>query len=290
MTTNEPVFSTAVALEALRNLRRAAPLTHCITNYVTANDCANVLLAFGASPIMADEPEEVEEIVALSSGLVVNLGTLNRSTVDATFAAARRANELGIPAVLDPVGVGASRLRTETARRLLDEIRFAAIRGNVSEIATLAFGTGSTRGVDAAVADAVSESNRRAIAERLREFAAAFRTTVVASGALDLVVDAERFATVRNGSPWAVRITGAGCMSTAVLGACVAANRARVWEAAVAATAAFGVCGEIAERRTVERGGGTATFRTELIDAASTTEAERFVELLRVEAETFGGV
>ncbi|MBR2006146.1 MAG: hydroxyethylthiazole kinase [Thermoguttaceae bacterium] len=285
MTTKEPIWTAATAVEALRNLRRAAPLTHCITNYVTANDCANVLLAFGASPIMADEPAEVEEIVALSSGLVVNLGTLNRSTVDAAFAATRRANELGIPAVLDPVGVGASRLRTETARRLLNEFRFAAIRGNVSEIGALAFGTGSTRGVDA-----VSESNRRAVAERLREFAAAFRTTVVASGALDLVVDAERFATVRNGSPWAARITGAGCISTAVLGACVAANRARVWEAAVAATAAFGVCGEIAERRTVERGGGTATFRTELIDAASTTEPERFAELLRVETERFGGV
>lgn len=290
MTTKEPIWTATTAGEALQNLRREAPLTHCITNYVTANDCANVLLAFGASPIMADELEEVEEIVALSSGLVVNLGTLNRSTVDATFAAARRANELGIPAVLDPVGVGASRFRTETARRLLSEIRFAAIRGNVSEIAALAFGTGATRGVDAAVSDAVSESNRRAVAERLREFAAAFQTTVVASGALDLVVDAERFATVRNGSPWAARITGAGCMSTAVLGACVAANRARVWEAAVAATAAFGVCGEIAERRTVERGGGTATFRTELIDAASTTEPERFAELSRVEAETWNGV
>ncbi|MBQ5789827.1 MAG: hydroxyethylthiazole kinase [Thermoguttaceae bacterium] len=283
-------FSAATAVEALRNLRRAAPLTHCITNYVTANDCANVLLAFGASPIMADAPEEVEEIVALSAGLVVNIGTLNRSTVDASFAAARRANELGIPAVFDPVGVGASRLRTETARRLLSEIRFAAIRGNVSEIAALAFGTGSTRGVDASVADAVSESNRRAVAERLREFAAAFRTTVVASGALDLVVDAERFATVRNGSPWAARITGAGCMSTAALGACVAANRERVWEAAVAATAAFGVCGEIAERRTVERGGGTATFRTELIDAASTTPPERLATALRVETETFADV
>lgn len=290
MTTNESVFSPTAAVEALRNLRRAAPLTHCITNYVTANDCANVLLAFGASPIMADAPEEVEEIVALSAGLVVNLGTFNRSTVDAAVAVGRRANELGIPAVLDPVGVGASTFRTETARRLLNEIRFDAIRGNVSEIAALAFGTGSTRGVDAAVSDAVSESNRRAVAERLREFAAAFRTTVVASGALDLVVDAERFATVRNGSPWAARITGAGCMSTAVLGACVAANRERIWEAAVAATAAFGVCGEIAERRTVERGGGTATFRTELIDAASTTEPERFAEFLRVEAERFGGV
>ncbi len=288
MTTKEPVFEAATAVETLRNLRRAAPLTHCVTNYVTANDCANVLLAFGAAPIMADEPEEVEEIVALSTGLVVNLGTLDRSTITAASAALRRANELGIPATLDPVGVGATRLRTETARRLLNEFRFAAIRGNASEIAALAFGTGSTRGVDAAVADAVSESNRRAVAERLREFAARFQTTVVASGALDLVVDERRFATVRNGSPWAARITGAGCMSTAVLGACVAANPGRVWEAAVSATAALGVCGEIAERRTVERGAGTATFRTELIDAASTTAAERFAELLRVEAESFG--
>lgn len=289
MTAEKPVFSTET-VEALRNLRRAAPLTHCITNYVTANDCANVLLAFGASPMMADAPEEVEEIVALSAGLVVNLGTLNRSTVDAAVAALRRANELRIPATLDPVGVGASRFRTETARRLLSEFQFAAIRGNVSEIGALAFGTGSTRGVDAAISDAVSEANRRTVAERLREFAAAFRTTVVASGALDLVVDERRFATIRNGSPWAARITGAGCMSTAFLGACVAANSTRVWEAAVAATAAFGVCGEIAERRTVERGGGTATFRTELIDAASTAAPELLAAALRVETESFADV
>lgn len=287
--TNEQIFSPSTVVETLWNLRRAAPLTHCITNYVTVNDCANVLLAFGASPVMADDPGEVEEIVGLASGLVINIGTLNRSTIPAMFAAGRRANELGIPAVLDPVGAGASSLRTETAFRLMREIRFAAIRGNVSEIAALAFGTGSTRGVDAAVADAVSETNRRAVAERLREFAAAARTTVVASGALDLVVDERRFATVRNGSPWAARITGAGCASTAVLGACVAANPGRIWEAAVSATAVVGVCGEIAERFARERGAGTATFRTATIDAASTTEPERFAELLRVEAEVFAG-
>lgn len=280
-------FLPSEATKLLKNLRQKRPLTHCITNYVTANDCANVLLAFGASPIMADEPEEAGEIVALSAGLYINLGTLNRTSIEAMFEAGRRANALGIPATLDPVGVGASTLRTETARRLLNEIQFAAIRGNVSEIMSLIFGTGSTKGVDAAVADAVSEANRRTTAERLREFAEAFQTTIVATGASDLVVDAERFATIRNGSAWAMRITGAGCMASAAVCACVAANPSQVWEAAVAATAAFGVCGETAERRAKA---GTATFRTALIDAASTAEPEQLTAAFRVETERFGAV
>ena len=287
--TKEAVFLATAAVETLRNLRRAAPLTHCITNYVTASDCANVLLAFGASPIMADEPDEVAEIVARADALYLNLGTLNRTTIEAMFEAGRRANELGIPATLDPVGVGASELRTKIARRLMSEIRFAAVRGNVSEIAALAFGNGTTRGVDADVSDALTESNLRAGAERLRGFATAFQTTIVASGAVDLVVDAERWAAVRNGSAWAARIAGAGCMLSAVLCACVAANPERTWEATVAATAAFGVCGEIAERRTKSRGAGTATFRAELIDAASATEPEALAAAFRVEAESFGG-
>lgn len=143
--------------ELLENVRRKKPLIHAITNYVTVNDCANLLLACGASPIMADEIEEAEEIASLCSGLCVNIGTLNQNTIPSMFAAGKKANALGRPAVLDPVGAGASNLRTQTARRLLEEVKFTVIRGNISEIKALATGTGTTRGVDADVADTVTD-------------------------------------------------------------------------------------------------------------------------------------
>ena len=143
--------------EIFENVRRNAPLIHNITNYVTVNDCANMLLACGASPIMADDPEDALEITDICNGLNINIGTLNRRTIPAMFAAGKRANELGHPVVLDPVGAGASTLRTETALGLLKEVKFTVIRGNVSEIKTLALGSGNTKGVDANVADRVTE-------------------------------------------------------------------------------------------------------------------------------------
>ena len=133
----------------LDEVRRISPLVHCITNYVTVNDCANVLLACGASPVMADDERETEEIVSIASALVINIGTLNSRTIPSMFKAGRRANELGLPVVLDPVGAGASSLRTATAMELIKEIDFAVIRGNISEITTIAGGESRTRGVDA---------------------------------------------------------------------------------------------------------------------------------------------
>ena len=145
--------------EMLDRVREMHPLIHNITNYVTVNDCANILLACGGSPIMADDPEEVEEITSICSGLNLNIGTLNSRTIPSMLLAGKRSNELGHPVVLDPVGAGASALRTKTALELLEKIRFAVIRGNISEIRTLAAGNGTTRGVDADLADAVTEEN-----------------------------------------------------------------------------------------------------------------------------------
>ena len=133
----------------MQNVREKVPLIHNITNYVTVNDCANILLACGGSPIMADDPAEVEEITSLCQGLTINMGTLNSTKVTSMLLAGKKANELGHPIVLDPVGAGASAFRTESALKLLNEVRFSVIRGNISEIKTLAFGTGSTKGVDA---------------------------------------------------------------------------------------------------------------------------------------------
>ena len=145
--------------DIFENVRKNRPLIHNVTNYVTVNDCANILLACGASPIMADEKEEVAEITSICAGLVVNIGTLNSRTIASMRIAGKRANELNRPVVLDPVGAGASKLRTETATSLLEEIKFAVIRGNISEIKTLALGVGTTKGVDADVADKVTEEN-----------------------------------------------------------------------------------------------------------------------------------
>ena len=132
--------------QIFENVRRKAPLIHNITNYVTVNDCANMLLACGGSPIMADEQDEAVEITAICGRLNINIGTLNQRTIPAMFAAGKRANELGHTVVLDPVGAGASGLRTDTAVQLLEKIQFSVIRGNISEIKTLAFGSGTTNG------------------------------------------------------------------------------------------------------------------------------------------------
>ena len=169
----------------LDQIRAASPLIHCITNYVTVNDVANVLLAIGARPIMADDPEEVEEITALCAGLCLNIGTLNARTIPSMLAAGKRARALGHPVVLDPVGAGASRLRTATALRILDEVRPTLIRGNISEVRTLAVGAGTTQGVDANAADAVTEDNLAAAAELLRAFAARTEAIVAVTGAID---------------------------------------------------------------------------------------------------------
>ena len=185
----------------LDQIRAASPLVHCITNYVTVNDVANVLLAIGARPIMADDPEEVEEITALCAGLCLNIGTLNARTIPSMLTAGKHARALGHHVVLDPVGAGASRLRTETALRILHEVRPTVIRGNISEIRTLAVGSGTTQGVDANAADAVTEENLAATADFLRAFAARAEAIVVVTGAIDLVTDGVTVYAVRMGAP-----------------------------------------------------------------------------------------
>lgn len=150
--------------KAVKNVRRNAakrqkkrPLIHSITNFVTVNDCANILSACGASPIMADDEREAAEITSACDGLCINIGTLSSRTIPSMLAAGKKANELCHPVVLDPVGVGASQFRTDTAFKLLNNIHFSVIRGNISEIKTLALGTGSAKGVDADIADRFTE-------------------------------------------------------------------------------------------------------------------------------------
>ena len=238
------------------NLRRTCPLIHNITNYVTVNDCANMVLACGASPIMADDAAEVEDITTICGGLNINIGTLNSRTITSMLLAGKKANALGHPVVLDPVGAGASRLRTDTAYRLLRDVKFAVIRGNISEIKTLASGTGTTKGVDADVADKVTEENLDSAVAFAKKFAAQTGAVIAITGAIDIVADAQK----------AYVITGTGCQLSALTAAFVTANPGHPLEAAAAAVCAMGLAGEIAHKRLTPQD-GNATYRSYIIDA-----------------------
>lgn len=251
------------------NVQTKHPLVHCITNYVTVNDCANILLACGASPIMADDILEVEEITSLCQALVINIGTLNERTIDSMIKAGKRANELGNPVILDPVGAGASTLRTGTALRLLDSIRFSVIRGNISEIKTLYRGTGSTHGVDADAADALNQGNIDGMVALAKDLSLRTGAVIVITGVTDLVADAHHALLLHNGHPMMSKVTGTGCMLSAMLGAFCAANPADPFHAAAAAVSTMGVCGEAAFERLQISGGGTGSFKIYMIDALS---------------------
>lgn len=258
----------------LERVRGTSPLVHCITNYVTVNDCANILLACGASPIMADDLREAAEITSLCAGLDINIGTLNERTIPSMFNAGRRAAELGHPVLLDPVGAGASGLRTDTARGLLAEIPFAAVRGNASEIKTLAVGSGATQGVDAAAADALGEDTIASAVAMARGFARQTGAVVIITGAVDLVTNADDTLLIRNGHPMMARITGSGCMLSAMMTAYLAANPDQPLEAAAAAVCAMGICGEQAAERVQAQRSGNASLRTYLIDAICNLDGE----------------
>ena len=249
----------------LDNVRKNAPLIHNITNYVTVNDVANVLLACGGSPIMSDDIQDVEDITAICGGLNINIGTLNQNTIPSMFAAGRKANALGHPVVLDPVGAGASALRTQTALKLLEEVKFTVIRGNISEIKALAAGAGTTRGVDADVADAVTEDNLDASIAFAKAAAARFGAVVAITGAIDLVAGGQTCYVIRNGRPEMGKITGTGCQLSGLTAAYVTANPDPL-EAAAAAVASMGLAGETgwANMRPAD---GNATYRNRIIDA-----------------------
>lgn len=257
----------------LENVRTRSPLVHNITNYVTVNDVANILLASGASPIMADDIGEVEDITTICAGLNINIGTLNSRTIPGMFAAGRKASELGHPVLLDPVGAGASALRTNTARELAAQIPFTVIRGNISEIKALAAGSGSTKGVDADVADAVTEDNLDAGVAFAKAAASQFGTIVAITGAIDLVADENTCYVIRNGRAEMGRITGTGCQLSGLLTAYLAANPRNELEAAAAAVSSMGLAGELAWVRMAE-GDGNSTYRNRIIDAINLMDGE----------------
>lgn len=250
----------------IENVRKNVPLVHNITNYVTVNDVANMLLACGGSPIMSAEPEDVEDITSICGGLNINIGTLTKSSIEGMLRAGRKASELQHPILLDPVGAGASALRTNTALQLMEQLKLTVIRGNISEIKTLALGSGTTKGVDADVADAVTEATLDQAVAFVKQFAAKAGTIVAITGAIDLVSDGEKCYVIRNGRPEMGKITGTGCQLSGMMTAFLVANPENQLEAAAAAVCAMGLAGEIGWSR-MQEGDGNATYRNRIIDA-----------------------
>jgi len=232
-------------------------------------------LACGASPVMADDIREVEEITSICSGLYLNIGTLNERTVQSMLAAGKKANEPGRPVVIDPAGAGASRLRTETVLQLIEEIDVAVIRGNISEIKALALGGGSTKGVDADAEDAVDAASLDRAVTFAKDFAKRTNAVISISGAIDIVADAEKAYCVYNGLPQMSKVTGTGCQLSAVTTAYVAANPDHPLEAAAAAVCLVGLCGEIGMSRMREHH-GNASYRDYIIDAVDNLTVEEF--------------
>lgn len=253
----------------LNAIRNKSPLVHNITNYVTVNDCANILLAIGASPIMADDKNEAAEITSISNALVINIGTLNERTIESMILAGRKANELNIPVILDPVGAGASKFRTETAYRLLETIKFCVIRGNLSEIKALNSGSCSTKGVDASNNDQINESTLESIIEFAKSFSKKVDCIAAITGAMDIISNGVENYTIYNGNSHMSKITGTGCMLTSLIGGFCGANPEKLMDATVNAVCAMGICGEQALEKMIAENSGTASLKVHLIDCIS---------------------
>ncbi len=264
--------------EIVHNVRSKAPLVHNITNYVTVNDCANIILASGGSPVMADNDQEVEDIVSISNSLVINIGTINESVVSAMVKAGRKANELGRPVVLDPVGIGASKLRTVVVNQLLEKVKFSVIRGNISEIKTLYAGSGFTNGVDAAEQDKVTAENLDEVIQFAQQLSVKTGAVIVITGAIDVVVHSQHAYVIHNGHEMMSRITGSGCMLSSLIGSFCGANSDNIFASTAAAVCAMGICGERAYAKTVAMDAGTSTFRNYLIDYMSKLDSTMLEE------------
>jgi hydroxyethylthiazole kinase len=255
----------------LRELRERKPLVHQITNYVVMNETANATLAIGALPVMAHAREEVEQMVGLASALVLNIGTLSEHWIEAMLLAGRAASARGIPVVLDPVGAGATAYRTDTARRLLGEVRVTVLRGNAGEVATLVGTQAEVRGVE-------SMSTGLEPPALAREAARGLGVVVSVTGPIDNISDGERSLAVANGHPLLTTVTGTGCISTALTGCFLAVKPTEPIEAAAEALAALGVAAEDA----AAGADGPGTFHARLYDALAALDPDMLDRRARI--------
>lgn len=270
---NQTTKNIGAMLEAVR---ANVPLIHNITNYVTVNDVANAVLAIGASPIMADDIGEAGDISAISSALVINMGTLNERTIASMIAAGKRANECGVPVVFDPVGAGASALRNDTALKIVSEVKLAVLRGNLSEVSFIAGLDVATKGVDSAAAD--EKNDAVAVAKSVAD---SLGCTVAITGAVDTISDGKQTVQIRNGHPQLSKVTGTGCMTSALVGSFAGAANGDFFTAAAGGVLSMGLAGEIA----YEKAGsiGTGSFHIAIIDALSNLDAKTIQERAKLD-------
>lgn len=271
---NKIVLEIGKLLEEVRNKK---PLVHNITNYVTVNDCANILLAIGTSPIMADDINEAADITKISSALVINIGTLNERTIESMIVSGKKANELNIPVVFDPVGAGASEFRNVTTKRIIEEVKISVLRGNMSEIKFIAGLQATTKGVDASELD-TKGGNDEGI-NVAKNLASKLNCTVAITGVTDIVSDGKRVAILENGHKMLANVTGTGCMTTALVGGFCGAG-SDFFVAAVSGIISMGIAGEIA----FEKAGqiGTGSFHIAIIDAISNLDNEIINNMVKV--------
>ena len=266
-----------------KKLKEKKPLVHNITNYVTVNDCANILLAIGASPIMADDFREAADITSISSALVINIGTLNERTIESMISSGKKANELNIPVVFDPVGAGASAFRNETTKKILDEVKISVLRGNMSEIKFIAGLDSETKGVDASESD-MQGGNEEGI-RAAEDLARKFGCVVAITGATDIVSDGEKTAILENGTKMLSKVTGTGCMTTALVGAYLGACKSSQehFTAAIAGILSMSICGEIAEEKAGSIGIGS--FHVAIMDAISNLNDDVILSMAKVKLQ-----
>lgn len=263
--------------QLLNTLKEKKPLVHHLTNYVTVNDCANATLAIGASPIMADDIQEVAEITGISSALVINIGTLNQRTIASMIAAGKKANEIGIPVVFDPVGAGASTLRNDTTKAILDAVKPAVIRGNISEIKFIAGVASNTKGVDASDQDASSDQNDTM--QMAKTLAKQLQCIIAITGATDMITDGNQAVYLNNGHPMLSSVTGTGCLTSSLVGSFCGATD-NYFLAAIAGILTTSIAGEIAFAKAGQT--GTGSFHIALIDAISQMSPSLFAEKSKI--------
>ena len=267
--------------KTLEQIKEKNALTHCITNSVTINDCANAVLAIGGSPFMAEDAEELEEVVAIADVLVINIGKLSKNQIEAMKISSKAANETNTPIVLDPVGVGVTELRNRVTLDLIENYNITAIRGNITEIKAIAKLVGvldesnTAKGVDVNVDDLITEDNLKANGDLIRELASKLDTVILASGPIDILSDGETTISITNGDDMMPLITGSGCMLSAIVGSCIGGSNAL--DGSLVAILAMNIAGEKARAKVDEKDEGTGSFRAYLIDYLYKTNSETLI-------------
>ena len=267
--------------KTLQDIKEKNALTHCITNSVTINDCANAVLAIGGSPFMAEDAEELAEVVTIADVLVINIGKLSKDQIESMKISSKTANETGTPIILDPVGVGVTELRNKTTMDLINNYDITAIRGNITEIKAIAKLVGvldesnTAKGVDVNADDIITEDNLKANGDLICNLSKKLDAVILASGPIDILSDGETTVAIDNGDDMMPLITGSGCMLSSIVGSCIGGSNA--FDGSLVAILAMNIAGEKARAKVDERDEGTGSFRAYLIDYLYKTDSETLI-------------